>query len=143
MKRLHVNLAVADLDASVRFYSSLFDSRPTVLKSDYAKWMLEDPRVNFAISTHGSRKGIDHLGIQAENENELGEVHTRLKNAGAPMLEQGATTCCYAHSEKNWVFDPEGTPWETFLTSGESPVYGGDIDLAAADSACCARPENP
>lgn len=140
MKRLHVNLAVADLDTSVRFYSALFNVRPTVLKGDYAKWMLDDPRVNFAITTRGSRKGIDHLGIQVETGDELAEVHARLKAAGAPSVEQGETTCCYARSEKNWMFDPEGIAWETFLTRGESPVYGSDLDPVDIASACCARP---
>lgn len=141
MKRLHVNLAVADLNASVRFYTSLFDTQPTVLKEDYAKWMLEDPRVNFAISSRGSRKGIDHLGIQVENTRELQDLHARLKRAGQPVLEQGQTTCCYAHSEKNWITDPEGIAWETFLTTGESPLYGSDqIRLSDGGSACCDRP---
>ena len=138
MKRLHVNMAVNDLDKSIGFYTSLFDSEPTVVKDDYAKWMLDDPRVNFAITTRGQRKGIDHLGIQVENEAELGEVYSRLQSAAAPVIEEGETTCCYANSEKSWIFDPEGIAWETFLTHGESPVYGSDfIDTAAQDSACC------
>lgn len=139
MKRFHVNVAVADLDQSIRFYSSLFAAEPTVVKSDYAKWMLDDPRVNFAITTRGDTKGIDHLGIQVEDAGELGEVYGRLKEAGGPLLDQGETTCCYARSEKTWIRDPEGIAWETFLTTGESPVYGDDI--AGADvpkSACCA-----
>ena len=139
MKRLHVNMAVTDLDKSIGFYTSLFASEPTVLKEDYAKWMLDDPRVNFSITTRGQRKGIDHLGIQVENEAELGEVYSRLQSAGAPVLEEGETTCCYANSEKSWIFDPEGVAWETFLTHGESPVYGSDFNEAAAqDSSCCA-----
>ena len=138
MKRLHVNMAVNDLDKSIGFYTSLFDSEPTVVKDDYAKWMLDDPRVNFAITTRGQPKGIDHLGIQVENEAELGEVYSRLQSAGAPVIEEGETTCCYANSEKSWIFDPEGIAWETFLTHGESPVYGSDfIETAAQDSACC------
>ncbi len=144
MKRLHVNLSVADLDASIGFYSSLFAAEPDVVKPDYAKWMLQDPRVNFAITTRGSRKGIDHLGIQVEDDAELDEVYTRLKSAGAPVIEEGATTCCYANSEKSWIFDPEGIAWETFLTRGESPVYGSDsIREANTESACCGRPEQP
>ena len=141
MKRLHVNVSVTDLEKSVNFYSSLFAARPAVLKPDYAKWMLEDPRVNFAISNRGSRKGIDHLGIQVENDAELAEVYGRLKNAQAITVEQGATTCCYAQSEKSWTIDPEGIAWETFLTRGESPHYGSDI-LAekSGTSACCDRP---
>jgi predicted lactoylglutathione lyase len=121
MKRLHVNLAVTGLEAPVRFYASLFDAPPSVLKDDYAKWMLDDPRVNFAITTRGTHKGIDHLGIQVENEDELDEVYARLKMAGAPAIEQNETTCCYASSEKNWIFDPEGIPWETLLTRGPAP----------------------
>lgn len=142
MKRLHVNLAVTDLQASVRFYTSLFDAQPNVQKEDYAKWMLDDPRVNFAITTRGRKKGIDHLGIQVENENELGEVYARLKTAGAPVIEEGETTCCYARSEKNWIFDPQGTAWETFLTKGESPTYGGnDMHSEEGQPACCDRPD--
>ena len=138
MKRLHVNISVTDLDASIGFYNSLFDTKPTVVKEDYAKWMLDDPRVNFAITNRGSNKGIDHLGIQVENETELGEVYSRLQTAGAPVIEEGETTCCYANSEKSWIFDPEGIAWETFLTNGESPVYGTDvIKPIDADGACC------
>ncbi len=138
MKRLHVNMAVTDLEASIGFYSVLFDAPPTVLKDDYAKWMLDDPRVNFAITTRGVAKGVDHLGIQVESDEELGTVHSRMKSADARIVEQGETTCCYAHSSKNWIFDPDGIAWETFLTRGESAVYGSD-DLGKG-SACCDRP---
>ena len=125
MKRFHVHVAVADLDQSVRFYSTLFAIEPTVLKSDYAKWMLEDPRVNFAISTHsGSAPGVDHLGIQVEDDSELKQVYGRLSKAEGPVVEEGKTTCCYAQSEKSWIADPQGVSWETFLTTGESTVYG-------------------
>jgi catechol 2,3-dioxygenase-like lactoylglutathione lyase family enzyme len=142
MKRLHVNISVSDLDSSVGFYNSLFNAEPTVLKEDYAKWMLDDPRVNFAITTRGKRKGLDHLGIQVENDAELDEVYSRLKTAGAPVIEEGATTCCYANSEKSWIFDPDSIAWETFLTLGESPVYGTDnVKITNPDSACCGRPE--
>jgi len=138
MKRFHVNISVTDLDASIGFYNSLFDTEPAVVKEDYAKWMLDDPRVNFAITTRGSTKGIDHLGIQVENEAELSEVYSRLQSAGAPVIEEGETTCCYANSEKSWIFDPEGIAWETFLTRGESPVYGTDVIKSIdADGACC------
>jgi catechol 2,3-dioxygenase-like lactoylglutathione lyase family enzyme len=138
MKRMHVNLSVTDLDASIEFYNSLFASQPAVVKTDYAKWMLDDPRVNFAITTRGEQKGIDHLGIQVENDAELDEVYGRLQGAAAPVIEEGATTCCYAESEKSWIFDPEGIAWETFLTHGESPVYGSDqIKHARTDSGCC------
>lgn len=142
MKRLHVSVSVTDLDASIGFYSNLFASDPTVVKDDYAKWMLDDPRVNFAVTTHGAQKGVDHLGIQVEDEDELAEVYARLKTADAQVIEQGATTCCYAESEKSWIFDPEGIAWETFLTRGASPIYGTDEILPAGQaSACCDRPK--
>ena len=137
MKRMHINVSVKDLVASIEFYNSLFASEPAVIKTDYAKWMLEDPRINFSITTRGTQKGIDHLGIQVENDAELDEVYGRLQGAGAPLIEEGATTCCYAESEKSWIFDPEGIAWETFLTRGESPVYGSDlVKLGKTDSSC-------
>ncbi len=124
MKRLHVHLSVEDISRSVGFYSALFAAKPTVVKSDYAKWMLEDPRVNFAISTRGREPGLDHLGIQVENTEELHDVYARLREAGGNIVEQGETTCCYAKSEKSWIDDPAGIAWETFHTTGESTVYG-------------------
>ena len=129
MKRLHVHVSVTDIAQSVRFYSTLFAAEPTVTKSDYAKWMLDDPRVNFAISTRSGKIGLDHLGIQAETSDELQEVYGRLRQADRPVLAEGATTCCYANSEKAWISDPQGLPWESFLTSGESTVYGDSVDL--------------
>jgi catechol 2,3-dioxygenase-like lactoylglutathione lyase family enzyme len=132
MKRLHVHMSVADLDQSIRFYSTLFAAEPTVTKSDYAKWMLEDPRVNFAISTHsGQAPGVDHLGIQVEDGAELHEVYGRLKQAEGPVLEEGNTTCCYAQSEKSWIADPAGVSWEAFHTTGESTVYGTSAPKSA------------
>jgi catechol 2,3-dioxygenase-like lactoylglutathione lyase family enzyme len=145
MKRLHVHVAVEDIAQSVRFYSTLFAAEPTVTKPDYAKWMLEDPRVNFAISRRGGDTGLDHLGIQVETPGELREVYGRLRQADRPMLEEGATTCCYAKSEKSWISDPQGLSWETFLTSGESTVYGDSVDLGpirTTAGACCI-PEPP
>ena len=124
MKRLHVHVSVADIPHSIQFYSALFAAQPSVVKSDYAKWMLEDPRVNFAISTRGRAVGLDHLGIQVENTDELHEVYGRLRQAGGEIIEQGETTCCYAKSEKSWTSDPAGISWETFHTTGESTVYG-------------------
>jgi Glyoxalase/Bleomycin resistance protein/Dioxygenase superfamily len=125
MKRLHVHVSVADLSQSIGFYSALFAAKPSVVKPDYAKWMLEDPRVNFAISTRPGRAvGISHLGIQAEDEAELAEVYDRLARAERPIVEAKATTCCYAQSDKQWIADPQGVPWETFYTYGESTVYG-------------------
>jgi hypothetical protein len=140
MKRLHVHVSVADLAPSIDFYSTLFASEPSVVKPDYAKWMLDDPRVNFAISTRSGELGIDHLGIQVETSDELHEVYGRLKKADRPLLEEGATTCCYAKSEKSWITDPQGLSWETFLTFGESTVYGDSVDLGpirTASVACC------
>ena len=124
MKRLHVHVAVDDLDTAIGFYSTLFAAEPSVVKPDYAKWMLEDPRVNFAISNRGAKAGLNHLGIQVESEAELAEVYGRLKKADRPVLEEGKTTCCYAKSEKSWIDDPAGISWETFLTSGEATSYG-------------------
>lgn len=146
MKRLHVHVSVADLVASIRFYSTLFAAEPTVIKPDYAKWMLDDPRVNFAISSRGgAASGIDHLGIQAETDGELQEVYGRLRQADRPLLEEGATICCYAKSEKAWVMDPQGLSWEAFLTNGESTVYGDNADLGSirmTSGTCCApKPE--
>jgi len=143
MKRLHVHVGVENLDASIEFYSTMFGAEPTVVKSDYAKWMLEDPRVNFAISAGDhARKGIEHLGIQAESPAELGEVYGRLKAADRPVLEEGRTTCCYARSEKSWIADPDGIVWEAFFTDGEATTYGDSpaLDRLASDDAgpaCC------
>ena len=142
MNRLHVHVGVSDLDQSIRFYSTLFDAEPTVLKDDYAKWMLDDPRVNFAISTGRDAKGIRHLGIQAESLEELGEVYGRLEEADRPVLEEGRTTCCYAKSEKSWIADPDGVVWEAFYTDGEATTYGDSPALGTladnlAEDACC------
>jgi hypothetical protein len=138
MKRLHVS--VDDLAHSIRFYSALFAAEPTVAKPDYAKWMLDDSRVNFAISMRGRQTGLDHLGIQVESPDELKEIYGRLRKADRPVLEEGATSCCYAKSEKAWITDPQGVSWETFLTTGESTVYGDTLDLGQvhmASRACC------
>jgi catechol 2,3-dioxygenase-like lactoylglutathione lyase family enzyme len=142
MKRMHVHVAVEDLQQSVGFYSALFAAKPSVVKSDYAKWMLDDPRVNFAISTRGRQPGLDHLGIQVEDAEELHEVYARLREAGGSIIDQGQTTCCYAQSEKSWIDDPAGIAWETFLTTGESTNYGdgsGERQARVAHTkACCA-----
>lgn len=142
MKRLHVHVAVDDLTRSIGFYSTLFGAEPTVRQHDYAKWMLEDPRLNFAISDRAQTAGIDHLGIQVETRDELAELAGRLKNAGADTLDQTDANCCYAKSDKSWVKDPSGISWETFFTFGDATVYGEDsIDAALAaqpKSACCA-----
>jgi catechol 2,3-dioxygenase-like lactoylglutathione lyase family enzyme len=144
MKRLHVHVAVDDLQRSIGFYSALFAARPSVTKPDYAKWMLDDPRVNFAISTRGGRVGLDHLGIQAEDEDELREIYGRLHQADGNVIEQGQTSCCYAKSEKSWIDDPAGISWETFLTTGESTDYGdgsGERDARVAHSQACCAPK--
>ncbi len=144
MKRLHVHVGVQNLEQSIGFYSTLFGAKPTLVKPDYAKWMLDDPRVNFAISSGGhAAKGIEHLGIQVEDQDELEEVYDRLKAADGAVLEEGRTTCCYANSEKSWISDPDGVVWEAFFTSGEATVYSDSPSLAAlsakaADDACCA-----
>jgi predicted lactoylglutathione lyase len=142
MKRMHVHVHVEELAKSIGFYSALFDTEPTVVKPDYAKWMLEDPRVNFAISTRGRAAGLDHLGIQVESTDELHEVYARLQKAGGTTIEEGQTTCCYAQSEKSWIDDPSGIAWETFHTTGESTVYGdgraGSAARIAREESCCA-----
>lgn len=142
MKRLHVHVSVKDLDASIGFYSQLFASQPSVRKPDYAKWMLEDPRVNFAISQREGKSGVRHLGIQVEDRAELAEVYERLQRAERPVIEEGEATCCYARGEKSWIDDPQGVSWETFLTTGTSTVYGTDEIkpkwMKQAEAPCCA-----
>ncbi|MBO0715993.1 MAG: VOC family protein [Rhizobiales bacterium] len=146
MKRLHVHVAVDNLTVSINFYSALFATEPSVVKPDYAKWMLDDPRVNFAISARGRAAGLDHLGIQVESKDELNEVYTRLHQAGGEVIEQGETKCCYAASEKSWIDDPAGIAWETFLTIGESIDYGdgsGEREARIAKNKACCAPEFP
>jgi len=143
MKRMHVHVGVEDLDRAIGFYSALFATRPAVVKPDYAKWMLEDPKVNFAISTRGKRPGLDHLGIQVESKDELDDVYARLHQAGGTIIEQGQTTCCYAKSEKSWIDDPAGISWETFFTTGESTQYGdgsGEREARVAHQKVCCEP---
>jgi catechol-2,3-dioxygenase len=142
MKRFHVHVAVHDLKHSIRFYSALFGMQPSVEKPDYAKWMLEDPRINFAISNRGSKAGIDHLGIQAENSEELEEVGSRLAQADVSVMPQKGASCCYAKSDKYWTIDPQGVAWESFRTLDSVPMYGSDTKSKAAaiehKAACCA-----
>lgn len=126
MKRFHVNLAVADLTKSTRFYSTLFGEEPTVLKDDYAKWMLEDPRINFSLSSSARNRGINHVGLQADTVEELAEIRSRLSEAGAESFDQVDAECCYAKSTKTWVRDPDEVAWETFVTFGEITEYGED-----------------
>ena len=141
MKRLHVHVAVDNLADSIKFYSGMFASEPTVVKPDYAKWMLDDPRVNFAISQRGLDAGVNHLGIQVESADELAEMETRLSVLPTPLLEQEKASCCYAKSDKYWVQDPSGVAWETFHTLDNIPVYGEHTLNGNADQteggACC------
>src|ERR1044071_5073976 len=140
MKRFHVHVAVHDLKQSIRFYSALFGAQPSVEKPDYAKWMLDDPRVNFAISTRGNKAGLDHLGIQAENGVELEEVGSRLAQADVSTMPQTGASCCYAKSDKYWTIDPQGVAWESFHTLDAVPMYGSDTrrSVGEGSAACCA-----
>ncbi len=142
MKRFHVHVAVDDLKKSIGFYSALFAAEPSIIKTDYAKWMLDDPRVNFVISTCGRQPGLDHLGIQTETGDELKEIYAQLHDAGGNIVEQGQTSCCYAKSEKSWIDDPAGISWETFRTTGESTDYGDGtgerVARVAHEVSCCA-----
>ena len=143
MKRFHVHVSVHDLEQSIRFYSALFGAEPAVKKPDYAKWMLEDPRINFALSNRRARTGIDHLGLQAENGEELEEIGTRLGQADVSTTVQKGASCCYAKSDKYWTVDPQGIPWESFHTLDGVPLYGEDTRSRAAEkapaAACCSR----
>jgi predicted enzyme related to lactoylglutathione lyase len=143
MKRMHVHVSVESIDNAIAFYSTLFAAQPAVVKPDYAKWMLDDPRVNFAISRRGRQPGLDHLGIQVESKDELQEVYGRLHQAGGDIFEEGQTTCCYAKSEKSWIDDPAGISWETFFTTGESTNYGDSVERGArvAQAKACCEPQ--
>ncbi len=141
MKRFHVHVAVADLNQSIQFYTTFFNTQPSVQKEDYAKWMLDDPRINFAISKRGTQPGLDHLGIQVDDDDSLKEISLRLKQAKQDILEQEKTTCCYAQSDKTWVHDPQGIAWESFYTTGEATTYGEDVQLPRESKAACCAPE--
>jgi catechol 2,3-dioxygenase-like lactoylglutathione lyase family enzyme len=143
MKRFHVHLGVPDLSASVRFYSDLFGMAPTVRKDDYAKWMLDDPRVNFAISQRGRAAGLNHLGLQAESAEELAVIRTQFEaaDASATVAEPGAL-CCYVKSDKHWVTDPQGIAWEAFHTLDSIPLFGSDIEEAKPAGGCCSPKAN-
>jgi len=147
MKRFHVHAHVEDLQASIAFYSRLFGAEPTRTEADYAKWMLEDPRINFAISTRGSKPGIDHLGFQADTGEELAEMKARAEAAEFTLQDVGATTCCYARSDKHWIVDPQGIAWEHFHTLGNIPVFsekeGAAPSPEAQAPACCAPRGKP
>jgi catechol 2,3-dioxygenase-like lactoylglutathione lyase family enzyme len=148
MKRFHVHVAVDDLAANIRFYSTVFGAPPTVVKDDYAKWMVEDPRINFAISARGMKPGVDHLGIQVESDSELAVLRNQVGDAEIAARDQADAACCYANSNKYWTTDPQGIAWETFHTLGEIPTFGADsksekapIDAEKpAESAACCTP---
>lgn len=144
MKRLHLHVSVPSIDEAIAFYSTLFDAPPSVVKDDYAKWMLDDPRVNLAISSRARATGVDHVGVQVDSPAELAALASRLKAAGETTFDQEATTCCYATSDKSWVTDTAGVRWETFYTHGEATEYGEDEALPApTTAACCGAPSAP
>jgi len=145
MKRFHVHVSVDDLEAGVAFYSKLFGVAATVRQPDYAKWMLDDPRVNFAISARGGKAGVNHLGIQVDSDDELQSMHAQLAAADAGLVEETGANCCYARSDKYWVTDPAGVAWETYHTLGSIPTFGGRASIddggreanRSAENACC------
>lgn len=136
MKRMHLHVSVDDINKSIGFYNSLFGATPTVSKPDYAKWMLDDPLVNFAISKRGAIPGLDHIGIQVESETELSEIKERLEKAELSLLTEEGTTCCYAKSDKHWVQDPSGIAWETYRTLDTAPTFSGQ-ETVEPGAACC------
>ena len=146
MKRFHVHVAVRNLDDSVRFYSTIFGAAPSVQKPDYAKWMLDDPRINFAISERGGQHGVNHLGFQVDDDAELEQIHGRLDAAGAEVIAEHGVSCCYARSDKYWISDPQGVAWESFRSLGSVPFYGDEgkapasaaAETAIAAAGCCA-----
>ena len=142
MKRFHLHVGVKDLEKSVLFYSTLFGLKPTKLKEDYAKWVLEDPKLNFAISTRVQTEGVDHLGIQVESENELEEITTRLKNTDLGIYDEGTTTCCYSESNKAWVQDPSGIAWETYQNMGDAEIFSKASDASLDDDSNCCIPDD-
>lgn len=144
MKRMHINVGVENIDQSIKFYSALFGAEPTKAKPDYAKWMLEDPRINFAISSRSGKQGVDHLGVQVDEDSELAELRQRLESADMAIFDEGETVCCYAHSEKSWVRDPSGVAWEAFRTMDDVQLFSGTEEIRPVEaterpkSACCA-----
>lgn len=137
MKRIHLHVSVDDLTKSISFYNTLFGASPTVEKTDYAKWMLDDPLVNFAISQRGAKAGLDHIGIQVDGSDELTEIKARLETADMEMLTQEGTTCCYAKSDKHWVQDPSGIAWETYRTLESAPTFNNATSNTVTEAACC------
>ena len=143
MKRFHVHAHVEDLQASIAFYSKMFAAQPSRVEGDYAKWMLEDPRLNFAISTRGDKLGVDHLGIQADNEEELATLKSQARAADLSLLDVGETSCCYARSDKYWVTDPQGIAWEQFHTLGDIPVFSEKSPKGQEQPAACCAGQAP
>ena len=143
MKRFHVHVAVPDLKKSIGFYSTMFGAQPTVVKDDYAKWMLEDPRVNFAISQRGGAGGVNHLGFQVDEASELEDIHTRLQAADAGVMAEKNVSCCYAKSDKYWVTDPSGIAWESFQSLGTVPFYDGEAKETPKAGCCAPSAEEP
>lgn len=144
MKRFHVHVAVPDLQQGVRFYSTVFGAQPSIVKPDYAKWMLDEPRLNFAISKQERANGVNHLGFQVDEASELDEIHSRLAAADAGLVEEKNVSCCYARSNKYWITDPAGIAWETFHTLGAVPTYSGEEGCGEGEGACCATtPSQP
>lgn len=140
MKRFHVHIRVDDLKASIAFYERLFSAPPTRLETDYAKWMLDDPRVNFAISTRGGQPGLDHLGFQTDTAEELVQLKDQAQSADMALIDEGQTSCCYAQSDKHWITDPQGIAWEHFHTLGNIPVFHENRVAQASSAVCCAPP---
>jgi catechol 2,3-dioxygenase-like lactoylglutathione lyase family enzyme len=137
MKRFHVHVSVADLEKNIRFYSGMFGLPPTVVKPDYAKWMLDDPRINFAISQRGQATGVNHLGVQVDSDEELKDLRANAASADLALQDEAGVSCCYAKSDKYWVTDPQGVAWETFHSLGSVPTFGDDAAAPAASAACC------
>lgn len=137
MKRFHIHVGVKDLNNSIQFYSTLFGQKPSKVKDDYAKWMLEDPRINFAISTRSGKEGVDHLGMQVDEGHELAEISERLKKADLGVFDEGSTTCCYAESSKAWVKDPAGIAWEAYHTMADVETFNGKAKTEPQANACC------
>ena len=141
MKRLHVHVTVPDLAQSIRFYSTLFGANPSKQESDYAKWMLDDPRINFAISSRGLKVGVDHLGFQVDADDELAELRAAVGKAEIAALDQPDAACCYAKSDEYWITDPQGIAWETFRTLGDIPVYGAQVAKQETGACCAPQPQ--
>jgi catechol 2,3-dioxygenase-like lactoylglutathione lyase family enzyme len=136
MARMHIHISVDDLDGSIDFYSTIFGSKPTTQKTDYAKWLLDNPSINFAISSRGFKPGIEHIGIQAENEDEMSDIRSRLEQGAIETFDDGQTVCCYAESDKSWIRDPSGIPWETYFTMKEAQFFS-EHDTEPSGGSCC------